>query len=76
MTDETPTKPWIQRRATHIGIALLLLLLWSLAANQWADKGCQAFPKSYGLVISHFGPPDHFEGCDEYGGYTDNYYDR
>lgn len=68
-----PPKPWLQRRTTQAGIVLLLLMAWSLAANQWSDKGCQAFPKSYVLVVQHFGTPDHYQGCDEYGDYTDNY---
>jgi len=78
MLDEptpTPTpRRWLQHRRNRLGIALLLLLAWTFAAQQWTDKGCGAFPQSYGLVVSHFGTPDHFEGCDEYGEYTDDYY--
>lgn len=81
--DETPAPapaapartPWIRRRTNQAGLALLLLLLWSLAANTWQDKGCDRL-QSYGLVISHMGTPDHYEGCEsEPGGpeYTDDY---
>lgn len=77
MTDtERPTpvpKPWIRRRTNQIGIALLLFLIWSLAANQWTNKGCDAIPQSYGLAITHFGTPDHYQGCDLDGAYTDDY---
>lgn len=69
--------PWIRRRPTQIGFILLLLLGWTLLANQWSSKGCDLMPQSYGLVITH-GTPDHYEGCEsEPGGpaYTDNYRD-
>lgn len=69
-----PPKPWIKRGANQLGVALLLLLAWSVAANSWTDKGCQTFPKGYVLVLQHFGTPSHDQGCDEYGDYTDNYY--
>lgn len=69
-----PARRWWQYRRNQAGVALLLLIVWSLAANQWSDKGCDAFPKSYSLVVTHFGTPDHDEGCDEYGDYTDNYW--
>jgi len=85
MLDEptpTPTpapapRRWLQHRRNQLGIALLLLLAWSFAANQWTEKGCDAFPQSYGLTITHFGEPAENEGCeDESGGpqYTDQYY--
>lgn len=67
-----PSRPWIQRRTTKAGIVLLLLIAWSIASNQWVAKDCGTW-QSYGLVISHFGTPDHYEGCDEYGDYTDDY---
>jgi hypothetical protein len=68
---DTP-RPWIQRRTTQVGIVLILLVAWTLAAQQWQDKDCGA-GQSYGLVISHFGTPDHYQGCDEYGDFTDDY---
>ncbi len=71
----TTDKPWIRRRTTQAGIVLLLLIVWSLAASQWQDKDCGT-AQSYGLVVSHFGTPGHFEGCEsEPGGpaYTDDY---
>lgn len=70
---ERPTRRWWSYRRNKMGVILLLFIAWSLAANQWTDKGCKAIPQSYGLVISHFGTPDHYQGCDEYGDYTDNY---
>lgn len=76
MTDtERPVKPWLKRRTTQAGIVLLLFIAWSLAASQWQDKGCDT-AQSYGLVISHFGTPDHYQGCEfEPGGpvFTDDY---
>jgi hypothetical protein len=84
--DETPAPaptpaapartPWIRRGANRAALALLLFLLWSLAARQWTDKGCNAIPQSYVLTITHFGPPASYEGCEsEPGGpeYTDDY---
>jgi hypothetical protein len=82
--DETPAPtpaasartPWIRRRTNQAGLALLLFLLWSLAAHRWADRGCDAVPQSYVLTITHFGPPASYEGCEsEPGGpvYTDDY---
>jgi hypothetical protein len=70
---ERPDRRWWDRRHNRIGVLLVLLIIWSLAANQWTDKGCKAIPTSYILTISHFGTPDHYQGCDEYGDYTDNY---
>jgi hypothetical protein len=73
--DERPAKPWIRRRRNQLGIALLLFLVWSLAANQWIDKGCGA-GQSYGLVVTHFGTPDQYEGCEsepDGPAYTDQY---
>lgn len=72
--DESPPAPlfpWLHRRATGLLVAALLLLLWSILANQWAGKDC-SMPRGYQLVITH-GTPDHYEGCDEYGDYTDDY---
>lgn len=68
----TTTKPWIRRRTTHVGIVLLVFLLWSLAARQWTDHGCDAFPQSYGLAVSHLGTPGDNQGCED-GAYTDDY---
>jgi hypothetical protein len=68
-----PARRWWQSRTNQAGIALLLFLAWSIAANSWTDKGCDAFPQSYSLVVTHFGTPDHYQGCDEYGDYTDDY---
>jgi hypothetical protein len=82
MTDtDTPTpapaeKPWIRRRTTQAGIVLLLLLVWSIAAQRWADKGCDLMPQSYGLVVTHFGTPAGNEGCEsepDGPAYTDQY---
>lgn len=72
---DKPSRPWIRRRTTQVGILLLLLIAWSLAANQWIGKGCDT-GQSYGLVISHFGTPAQYEGCEsEPGGatYTSDY---
>jgi hypothetical protein len=57
-TDRPALKPWLKRRTTQAGIVLLLFIVWSLAASQWQDKDCGG-GRSYGLVISHFGAPDH-----------------
>jgi hypothetical protein len=74
MTDaEAPApRPWIHRHSTALMVAALLLLGWSILANQWKDKGCGMLPQSYVMVVSH-GTPDHWQGCDEYGDYTDQY---
>lgn len=71
----TADRPWIRRRSTQAGFVLLLFIAWTLAAQQWGDKGCGS-GQSYGLVITHFGTPGHYEGCEsEPGGpeYTDDY---
>jgi hypothetical protein len=70
-----PAKPWLRRKTTIAGFVLLLGIAWTLAAQQWTDKGCGT-AQGYGLVVSHFGTPEHYEGCEsEPGGpeYTDNY---
>ena len=70
-----PAKPWLRRKTTIAGFVLIALVAWSLAANQWIDRGCGT-AQSYGLVISHFGTPGEHEGCEsEPGGpaYTDDY---
>jgi heme A synthase len=69
---ETPAESRNRRRATAFMVTAVLLLVWSILANQWSDKGCSMWVQSYGLVITHQ-TPDHFEGCDEYGDYTDDY---
>jgi predicted small secreted protein len=74
MTD-TATKPWIRRKTTIAAFILIALVAWTLAAQSWSDKGCGTM-QGYGLVVSHFGTPDLYEGCeDEPGGpaYTDDY---
>lgn len=78
--DETPTaapvRPWMRRKTTIAGFVLLVFLGWSLAANRWTDRGCDAIPQSYVLVVTHFGPPGENQGCEsEPGGpaYTDDY---
>ncbi|WP_333767752.1 hypothetical protein [Streptomyces sp. IBSBF 2435] len=73
--NERPAKPWIRRRSSQLGIALLLFMVWSLAANQWIERGCGT-AQSYGLVVTHFGEPAANQGCEsEPGGpaYTDQY---
>jgi hypothetical protein len=70
--EESATQSRNSRRATAFLVTALLLLVWSILANQWKDKDCSMFPTSYQLVITH-GTPDHYEGCDEYGDYTDDY---
>lgn len=75
MSDADAPAAHTRRRATVFMVVAVLLLAWSFAARQWSDKGCGMFPKSYGLVVTHFGTPDHYQGCDEYGDYTDNYGD-
>ncbi|MFG1808177.1 hypothetical protein [Streptomyces sp. NPDC049040] len=73
---ESTAGPWIRRRTTRIGIVLLVCLIWSVTANRWSAKGCDAIPQSYVLAVTHFGAPGHYEGCeDEPGGpqYTDDY---
>lgn len=74
MTDtDRPARRWWQYRRNQAGVILLLFIAWSLAANQWTAKGCNAIPTSYILTVSHFGTPDHYQGCDEYGDFTDDY---
>lgn len=77
MTDpDRPARSWIRRRTTQVGIVLLLFIGWSLAANQWTDRGCDAIPQSYVLVVTHFGTPGDSQGCEsEPGGpaYTGDY---
>ncbi|WP_433893012.1 hypothetical protein [Streptomyces sp. CA-111067] len=75
-TERPAPTPWIRRRTTQAGIVLLLFLIWSLAARQWTDKGCDAIPQSYVLSVTHFGTPGSTQGCEtEPGGpaYTDDY---
>lgn len=69
---DRPLFPWLHKRATAFMVAALLLLVWSILASQWHGKDCGMFPRSYLLVVQH-GTPDHTEGCDEYGDYTDDY---
>jgi hypothetical protein len=72
---DAPGRRWPLKKSTTIVLAALLLILWTGLAGQWADKGCQFIPNSYGLVLGH-GTPDRNEGCEsEPGGpqYTDNY---
>lgn len=72
---ERSDRRWWQYRRNQAGLVLLLLVVWALAAQQWQDKDCGG-AQSYGLVVTHFGTPDHFEGCeDEPDGpvYTDDY---
>lgn len=79
MTNDTrptpaPARPRFSRRQKIIGV-LLLLILWSVLADQWTGKGCGSWP-SYGMVLSH-GTPDHWEGCSDGpdgSEYTDRYY--
>lgn len=70
---DTERRPRFTRR-TKIVLVVAALLVWTVLANQWTEKGCQ-LPQSYQLVITH-GTPDHFQGCEsEPGGpvYTDQY---
>lgn len=67
--------PWIRRKTTIAGIILLAFIAWTLAAQDWSDRGCGTM-QGYGLVVSHFGTPGASEGCEsEPGGpaYTDQY---
>jgi len=61
---------------TKIGIALIILMIWTFAAGDWEDKGCTK-TQGYGFVLSHGGWPDEHEGCEDgYGDhprYTSNY---
>lgn len=72
---ELAPKPRIAT-TTKVGIALVILLVWTFAAGDWQDKGCTT-PQGYGFVISHGGWPDEHEGCEEgYDGrsrYTHDY---
>lgn len=73
---ETLGRRWPFKRSTTIVLSCIALIIWTMFAGQWSDKGCDLFPQSYGLVISHVGGPDHYQGCeDELGDptYTDNY---
>jgi hypothetical protein len=81
MTDtDTPAtapaaKPWIRRKTTIAGFILIAFIAWTLAAQDWSDKGCGTM-QGYGLVVTHFGTPAGNEGCEsEPGGpaYTDQY---
>lgn len=66
---------WRPTRNQKIVAVLVLLLVWTVAAGRWTDKGCQ-MGMSYRLVLTH-GAPERYEGCeDEPGGpeYTDDYY--
>ena len=73
MAKVTPTRrsPRFTRRQKALGV-LLLMLFWSILANQWQSKGCQGIPDSYRMVLTH-GTPDASEGCDLEGGYTNRY---
>lgn len=68
---DAPGRRWPLKKSTTIVLACLLLILWTAAAGQWADKKCPLVPASYALVLSH-GTPDRGEGC-EGGTYTDDY---
>ncbi|MFI8186497.1 hypothetical protein ACIF70_39320 [Actinacidiphila glaucinigra] len=73
MTD-TVRQPRISRK-TKYTLMVVALIAWTFLANQWAGKGCDLVPQSYGLVLSH-GTPNGSEGCEtEPGGpeYTDQY---
>ncbi|WP_030188140.1 hypothetical protein [Streptomyces violaceorubidus] len=67
---------WRPTRNQKIVGVLVLLLVWTVAANRWTDKGCQ-LGQSYRLVVTH-GAPERYEGCVEEGRdrveYTDDYY--
>ncbi|MER6092437.1 hypothetical protein [Streptomyces bluensis] len=74
MTD-SGKRGWRPTRTQKIVAVLVVLIGWTLLANQWADKGC-GLPQGYSLVVQH-GTPDRTEGCeDEPTGptYTDQYY--
>lgn len=71
----TETRGWRPTRNQKIVAVLVLLIVWTVMAGQWDDKGC-SLPQGYFLTVTH-GSPDHDEGCeDEPGGpeYTDQYY--
>ncbi|MEW2402142.1 hypothetical protein [Streptomyces sp. NPDC046862] len=72
---ESEKRGWRPTRTQKIVAVLVVLIGWTLLANQWAGKGC-GLPQGYSLVIQH-GTPDRDEGCeDEPTGptYTDQYY--
>jgi hypothetical protein len=72
---DSERRGWRPTRTQKIVAVLVLLIVWTALAGQWADKGC-GLPQGYGLVIQH-GAPDRMEGCeDEPDGpeYTDSYY--
>ena len=76
MPDIAPAHGWRPTRMQKTIAVVVLLLVWTMMANSWADKGC-TLPQGYGFVISHGGTPDRDQGCEsEPGGpeYTDQYY--
>jgi hypothetical protein len=66
---------WRPTRNQKIVAVVVLLLVWTVAANRWTDKDCR-LGESYRLVLTH-GAPERYEGCEsEPGGgseYTDDY---
>ncbi|WP_406365268.1 hypothetical protein [Streptomyces sp. NBC_00645] len=73
---DTAATGWRPSRTQKIVGVLLLLLVWTVVANSWTEKGC-SLSQGYIFVVSHGGSPDRDQGCeDEPGGpaYTDQYY--
>lgn len=65
---------WRPTRAQKIVAVLVLVLVWTVAANRWTDKDCR-LGESYRLVLTH-GAPERWEGCESGPGgseYTDDY---
>jgi hypothetical protein len=63
---------WLIRNNKKIVLSILLLMVWTMVADGWTDKGC-SLPQGYAFTITHGGSPDRDQGCDE-GAYTDRYY--
>lgn len=74
--NEVGRRGWRPSWPQKVIILAVLLLIWTVAAGRWEDKGCQ-LGMSYRLVLTH-GAPERYEGCVEEGAgrveYTDDYY--
>jgi hypothetical protein len=71
---DSEKRGWRPTRTQKIIAVLVLLVVWTVAAGRWTDKGCR-LGESYRLVLTH-GAPERYEGCvKESGGseYTDDY---
>lgn len=75
MANDPAPRPRLSRNK-KIVLTLVLLILWSMMASSWFDKGC-SMAQSYGFVFTHAGPPDGDEGCEsgiDGPEYTGDYY--